>query len=351
MAAGASRDGWKLEALAGSYRLTLGPAPHAGARPVPALFVEGRLKAWLHDGLSLRVLREVDVALGGPRPCGGTTHQHHRETDALARRLSRALATGRLVAWEVAPVAARVDARAARAAAEPAEAPGLYIGFHVVNPDGKALSNLRLQLELPDGGQRAVTTGSDGRARLSLAAPGDCLLTVPPAEGKAASKDTAPRYARRDVRGRVVAVAGGPPVTLATGVTHTVCVYEPVLTVAFLLDSAARSDSDFPRYTLTSSSGAYRKALGAKDDLVPGDDLLQLRFEDLPQDTFFTLARHEAHGDEHVLFEDLPFDQVVDQTRPAATLLKEEGLFAAATVVSLDGVDWERVVQFEGEVG
>ncbi|HYO54432.1 hypothetical protein [Archangium sp.] len=156
----------------------------------------------------------------------------------------------------------------------------------------------------------------------------------------AGNGSSSPAPARRDTKGRLVVTPGSPPVLLQTGMSHTLCVYRPVMTVAFMLSASDHADSPYPKYVLESSDGTYHQERSAKDDLVPGDALLQLSFENLPRGAYFTLRRVESDGDVTVLFRDRPFDQIVDQARPAVRKLLEEPILPAASVVAFDGFDW-----------
>lgn len=101
---------------------------------------------------------------------------------------------------------------------------------------------------------------------------------------------------------------------LITGKKHALQLPPDWMTITFLMPKGA-IDIDFPKYTLKSSDGAYEKSLTAKDDMVPGDKYLQLKFEKLLPGKKYTLTVFYDSEISRVIFDKVPFNQVVDQER------------------------------------
>lgn len=85
------------------------------------------------------------------------------------------------------------------------------------------------------------------------------------------------------------------------------------MTISFIMPSSP--DVAFPKYVLESTDGAYKKELSAKDDLVPGDKYLQLKFENLLPGKLYQLTRFDDAEISQVIFRDVRYEEVVDQER------------------------------------
>jgi hypothetical protein len=111
---------------------------------------------------------------------------------------------------------------------------------------------------------------------------------------------------------------------LATGQTHVVRVrwytFSPRMTVSFVLPGAS-ADQVYPKYLLESADGEYSRELCPMDDLIPGDAYVQLVFDELEKGKTYTLTRSWGEEYEEKVFENLSFDEIVDQERE-----KPEGL-------------------------
>ncbi len=105
--------------------------------------------------------------------------------------------------------------------------------------------------------------------------------------------------------------------TAATGQVHHFEVKPRAMSISFILSSAAQVDADHPKYLLESHDGAYSKELSAKNDLVPFDQYLQLRFEDLRPNRRYTLVRKDSDTESDVVFRDVPYATIIDQAREA----------------------------------
>jgi hypothetical protein len=84
------------------------------------------------------------------------------------------------------------------------------------------------------------------------------------------------------------------------------------MTVAIHTPMEGRFRSEYPACVLESTDGSYRCRLTAKDDLVPGDDWLQLRFHGIPKGKRFKLIFEAAPDVEQVLMEDASYESMVD---------------------------------------
>jgi len=135
--------------------------------------------------------------------------------------------------------------------------------------------------------------------------------------------------ARKAVAGAIEAKAG-KTLTLRAGKQHVVQLpaRRDVMTIGFALPAAP--EGEFPRFVLTSDDGSYRAEQGPKDDLVEGDDRLDLCFGGLRAGPRYRLVRHDGPGEERLVFDDLPYSVVVDQRR-------HRGAESAAEVAVLEG--------------
>ena len=112
-----------------------------------------------------------------------------------------------------------------------------------------------------------------------------------------------------------IIVESGAVYDVRTGKRHVFRIAEPHMTISFLLDSADHVDVEYPKFVLQSSDGAYDKELCPRDDLVPGDDYLQLRFENLLPRKRYTLTTLHDKDYKEVVFRSAPFGEIVDQRR------------------------------------
>ena len=103
----------------------------------------------------------------------------------------------------------------------------------------------------------------------------------------------------------------------ATGVRHVFRLPADWMTITFVVHSPASVKSEYPRFLLRSSDGAYEKRLSPKRDLTAGndDDTFELRFQKLLPGKRYTLTRWDAEHVKRVVFSELDFIHVVDQPR------------------------------------
>lgn len=112
----------------------------------------------------------------------------------------------------------------------------------------------------------------------------------------------------------VLTVAFGQSYDLVTGKKHELRLPPDWMTITFLMPSGA-VDIEYPRYELKSADGAYEKSLTAKDDMQPGDKYLQLKFENLLAGKKYTLTVFHDAQISRVIFDKVPYNEVVDQDR------------------------------------
>lgn len=103
----------------------------------------------------------------------------------------------------------------------------------------------------------------------------------------------------------------GDVAVVSTGRTHRFRLSGPCMSISFFSDGTLRSR--WPAYVLESTDGAYSKRLTPRDDLVPGDSEVQLRFDGLLPAKRYRLTRHDDDRHSRVIFDDAPFDSIVDQ--------------------------------------
>jgi hypothetical protein len=105
----------------------------------------------------------------------------------------------------------------------------------------------------------------------------------------------------------------GKTLTVKTGECTRVRVPGRRMTVAIHAPYRSLRRAEYPAYVLESTDGEYRRRLTPKDDLVPGDDWLQLAFAGLVEGKRYTLkCEHGPEQDGQVLFEDAPYESIVD---------------------------------------
>lgn len=95
------------------------------------------------------------------------------------------------------------------------------------------------------------------------------------------------------------------------------------MTISFIMPSSP--DVAFPKYALESTDGAYKKELTAKDDCVPGDKYLQLKFENLLPGKLYKLTRFDDAEISQVIFDKVRYEEVVDQEREMHADMIEHG--------------------------
>jgi hypothetical protein len=139
-----------------------------------------------------------------------------------------------------------------------------------------------------------------------------------------------------------VVIAPGRQMRLSTGMRHVLRLPADYMTVTFLVESSGDIEHAYPKYELRSTDGAYSKTLSAKDDLVPGDDYLQLAFEKLAPGKRYTLRRLDGPTCSHTVFTAVPYEDVVDQPRAMHETLRAHA-YTAFSSIAVEGTalpDW-----------
>jgi hypothetical protein len=116
----------------------------------------------------------------------------------------------------------------------------------------------------------------------------------------------------------------GQSYDLITGKKHELGLPPDWMTISFLVESGS-VDVGYPKYVLKSSDGAYDKTLTAKDDMVPGDKYLQLKFEKLLPGKKYTLTVFDDAEISREIFANVGFNDVVDQERSMHDHVVEHG--------------------------
>jgi hypothetical protein len=115
-------------------------------------------------------------------------------------RLARWVRAGDVALLPVEPVFLDVVPEPADVAPPPSDEPAAeeeeeqqtFIGVELLGPDGMALADVRLKIELPDGSVKESRTGADGRVMvLGIKQPGTAKITLPDFEADVASAGTA----------------------------------------------------------------------------------------------------------------------------------------------------------------
>lgn len=115
-----------------------------------------------------------------------------------------------------------------------------------------------------------------------------------------------------------------------------------LMTISYLMASSSQMESEFPRYILESSDGSYRQERSVGGDLCNEGHYMQLRFEKLKPGKSYKLTRYIAEDFAEVVFENAPFNKIVDQDRPAHKVLEDHayGEFQLDTGARIAGVKW-----------
>lgn len=195
-----------------------------------------------------------------------------------------------------------------------------FIEVKLINREGDPVPGCQIKVEDADGASYTGTLDKDGFVRFEgLSRKGQATLQFSKLptqkEGmKGQTKDAAEPSQKRDTQQRLVVVPGATHVGGVVDQMNLCCLYLPIMTVAFVMPEDLR-DADHPVYTLKSVDGRYEKRLSPRNDLVPGDALLQLEFDGLLPDAIYDLEREDADGLPQRLFEGENFLDIIDQVR------------------------------------
>jgi hypothetical protein len=152
---------------------------------------------------------------------------------------------------------------------------------------------LTLDGKTPRAGERYVVTASDGkvyegnldqegRARIESAAPGEATVAFP------------------DLSPSGTALGGGPKFQPGkVGATS------PFYLRIHMRPEEARKLQE--KFILTSEDESFAQTRTADDDLILGDDFIDLRFSDLPTDKSYTLVVETRDAPPYPVFRNVPF--------------------------------------------
>ena len=103
----------------------------------------------------------------------------------------------------------------------------------------------------------------------------------------------------------------GAAVSLPTGKKHELTCQIATMTVSFAhRRPGARS---YPKFILESSDGKYKQQRSARNHLIRDSQDCLIRFDYLPKGAKFTLTRLDTPTLRNVVWEKIPFDNIVDQ--------------------------------------
>jgi hypothetical protein len=113
-------------------------------------------------------------------------------------------------------------------------------------------------------------------------------------------------------------------------------------TISYIMAATSQMECGYPKYVLESSDGSYRKERSVGGDLCDQGQYMQLRFELLKPGKTYKLTRYIAEGFEEVVFDNAPFDKIVDQERGIHKILEDHayGEFLVAAGPADEDVSW-----------
>lgn len=195
-----------------------------------------------------------------------------------------------------------------------------WIELRLVHPSGKPVPSCQVSLTDAEGASLSGSLDGKGAIRfeeVSRKGPAQVRFVKVPdrkgqfIEGTKIAPDESPRM---NARGEPVVVSKDTDQWATVENINTYCLYQPVMTVAFAMPSKPE-DLEHPIYVLRSNDGTYEKKKTPKDDLIAGDNLLELEFEELKPGPLYTMSRIDAAGESVEMFKDHTFMQIVDQPR------------------------------------
>jgi hypothetical protein len=222
----------------------------------------------------------------------------------------------KLKGGKIKKVGAGGDAQGKAAAASLAKQEGVErIEVEVVDALGNPAPQEPVRIER-DGAQKDLRADSDGRLLVLVPTGKTAKAGFPRLDDEKDGGGKATKGEEKKVAGAVEAEAG-KPVELKAGKKNVVQlpVRRDVMTIAFLWDGPSLEGQDYPRYVLESDDGAYRVEKSPRDDLVKGDQYLQLRFAGLTAGRTYALTRWADAQTSERLFAGAPGSQLVDQPR------------------------------------
>jgi hypothetical protein len=166
---------------------------------------------------------------------------------------------------------------------------------------GRPIAGLKVLIETPAKRTFGMRSSPKGEIRLRGLKKGSCQITLLDWE----------QMPMKQVKPKIFAAANdGAPVSLPAGRKHElVC---QIATMTIEVAHRRPGQQRFPKLVLKSSDGRYRQQRTAHDNLLREPRRLKVRFDYLPKGTNFTLTRHDGPSLKQVVFENKPFDDIVD---------------------------------------
>jgi hypothetical protein len=161
---------------------------------------------------------------------------------------------------------------------------------------------LKVLIETPSKRTLRRPSPSGGEITLRGLKKGSCQVTLFDWEGKP----------MKEVKAKLFAPdPDGKAVSLPTGKKYELTCQIATMTVSF----AHRRPGlwSYPKFILESADGKYKQQRSARNHLIRDNQDCLIRFDYLPKGAKFTLTRFDTPTLPNVVFEDIPFDNIVDR--------------------------------------
>jgi hypothetical protein len=123
------------------------------------------------------------------------------------------------------------------------------------------------------------------------------------------------------------------------------------MTLSFVTRASGSLEGTYPIYILESKDGSYYKKLSVGSDLVSVGAYMQLKFEKLLRNRNYKLTRLVEEDLSEVVFDDVPFSNIVDQNRQAHQEIEKHAYCNAVSqhVAGMEAVSWNSDEGGEGD--
>lgn len=182
------------------------------------------------------------------------------------------------------------------------------IDASVLDSEGQPASGVDWKLVLADGSTKTGTTGADGKIHVETDQEGDAKLSFPGLDDPDASSGGAGGAASGDPGD-----AGGGSTAAATQDDGSSPPAEDSQTGDFFVSLAIDPDDakhSGDRFELASDDGSVSISKTVQDDMIPGDDKVELQFEKLDKSKKYTLKVIESDGTTTTVFEGKSYDEL-----------------------------------------
>jgi type VI secretion system secreted protein VgrG len=187
--------------------------------------------------------------------------------------------------------------------------------FRLVDQDGQPVVNQHFTIRFSNGAQREGATDGQGRVKMPAPTSAPFRMTLQERAPVAPELALGARPSSARTKGARL-VEYGKNYDLAMGREHIFELPErrSILTISMLFPE--RVDDNYPRYILDSTDGSYHKELSPKDNVATDKGRLRLTFTELRAGKSYNLIAHLGPATVHPLFQDLPYEHIVDMPRP-----------------------------------